>query len=58
VTLSFFAGHWETVETAEAYMKRELQKELRWQPLSLTFLGSLIVEVNRRIHAHQCQPDL
>ena len=54
----FFGGHWETGETAEAAMKRELLEELRWQPRSLTFLGNLIVEGNRRIHAHQCQPDL
>ena len=54
----FFAGHWETGETAEAAMKRELQEELRWQPRSLTFLGSLIVEGNRQIHAHQCQLDI
>ena len=57
-TLGFFTGHWETGETAEAAMKRELQEELRWQPRSLTFQGSLIVEGNRRIHAHQCQLDL
>ena len=39
-------------------MKRELQEELRWQPRSLSFLGSLIVEGNRQIHAHQCQLDI
>ena len=54
----FFAGHWETGETAEKAMKRELQEELCWQPRNLSFLGSLIVEGNRRIHAHQCQLDI
>ena len=36
-------------------MKRELQEELSLQPQNLNFLGSFIVEGNRRIHAHKCQ---
>ena len=51
----FFAGHWETGETAEAAMRRELQEELRLQPQNLNFLGSFIIDGNRRIHAHKCQ---
>ena len=51
----FFAGHWETGETAEAAMRRELQEELSLQPQDLNFLGSFIVEGNRRIHVHKFQ---
>ncbi len=54
----FFGGHWEPEETAEAAMSRELQEELHWQPQSLTFLGILIVEGNRRIHAYHCPLDV
>ena len=53
----FFAGHWETGETAEAAMMRELSEELCWQPNSLKYLGNILVEGNRRIHVHKCQLD-
>ncbi len=51
----FFAGHWETGETAEAAMRRELQEELNLEPQNLNFIGSFIVEGNNRIHAYKCQ---
>ena len=50
----FFAGHWKNNETAEDAMIRELIEELCWQPKSLTYLGNIIVEGNRRIHVHEC----
>ena len=50
----FFAGHWKNNETAEDAMIRELIEELCWRPKSLTYLGNIIVEGNRRIHVHEC----
>ena len=54
----FFAGHWEAEETAEVAMMRELKEELCWMPKSIDFVGSIIVEGNRRIHVHKCHLDI
>lgn len=51
----FFAGHLEPGESSEEAMWREIVEELCWKPQNLNFLGSLMVEENRRIHAYQCR---
>ncbi|MBC8485750.1 MAG: NUDIX domain-containing protein [Bacteroidetes bacterium] len=56
--MEIFPDHWETGETEEVAMRRELQEELGWQPQNLNFLRSLIVKGNRRIHTHKCQLDV
>ncbi len=38
-------------------MWREIEEELSWKPQNLNFLGDIMVEGNRRIHAFQCQLD-
>ena len=53
----FFAGHSEPGESAEETMWREIEEELSWKPQNLNFLGDIVVEGNRRIHAFQCQLD-
>ena len=53
----FFAGHSESGESAEETMWREIEEELSWKPQNLNFLGDIMVEGNRRIHAFQCQLD-